>query len=228
MRRLLQQEKPEDFTTVMARKQLNGRGQRGAKWLSEPGKNLTFTVLKKFESFPVVHQFALNICVSLAICDVLQAMNISDVAVKWPNDIIVDSQKVCGILIENIIQGDNIKQSIIGVGLNVNQTRFEHLQRAASLKNITGRSFDLKVLLHKVLECLKIRFSELKTGTVDQLMATYEQLLFRKDLPSNFENDKGQVFAGRIRGVSASGKLVLELDGNMFKEFELKEVALCY
>ncbi|MEZ4811808.1 MAG: biotin--[acetyl-CoA-carboxylase] ligase [Allomuricauda sp.] len=225
---LLQSKSLPDYTAVVALNQRNGRGQMGTVWQSEEGKNLTFSVLKKFNALHVQHQFNLNICASFAVYDVLDALGMPDLKVKWPNDIMSGPSKICGILIENILKGQNVQHAIIGIGLNVNQTFFENLDKAASLKSITGRFFDLDELLQAILEKLKHYFSEVEGKTVAQLLPAYERLLFRKDKPSTFMDAQGEVFMGFIRRVSPNGKLVLELEDRIFKEFELKEVSLLY
>lgn len=225
---LLQTKNAVDSTVVVAKKQLKGRGQMGAVWESENGKNLTFSVLKSFDLLHVEHQFNLNLMVSLAVCDVLNQFSLPDVRVKWPNDILSGSSKICGILIENILKGQLVQHSIIGIGLNVNQTSFDNLGNAASLKMISGRTFDLDELLQMILERIRIRFLNIQEKTVNQLLPEYEQYLFRKDKPSTFKDAEGAMFMGFIRGVSDTGKLVLELEDRVFKEFGLKEVSLLY
>lgn len=217
-----------DFTVVVAKSQLKGRGQMGTTWQSEEGKNLTFSILKNFNSFKVVHQFNMNICISLAICDALRKLSIPNLKVKWPNDIMSGSSKICGILIENVLKGQLVHNSIIGIGLNVNQTYYENLEKVASLKSLTGKFFDLDELLNKILERLKFYLIEIEGKSVSQLLPSYLKLLFRKDKPSTFKNKEGQLFMGFIRGISPEGKLVLELEDNIFKEYGLKEVSLLY
>lgn len=217
-----------DNTVVVAKNQLKGRGQMGSSWETEGGKNLTFSILKKFDALHATHQFNLNICVSLAICDVLKELSIPNVSVKWPNDIMSGSQKICGILIENIMKGQWVQHSIIGIGLNVNQTSFENLDKAGSLASVTGRLFDLDALLDRILAQLEHYFQGIEAKTVTQLLPSYERLLFRKDKPSTFTDAHGEMFMGFIRKISSSGKLVLELEDQIFKEYDLKEVSLLY
>ncbi|NDV15352.1 biotin--[acetyl-CoA-carboxylase] ligase [Muricauda sp. TY007] len=225
---LLRSENPSDHTVVVAERQLKGRGQMGTVWHSEGAKNLTFSVLQRFDALNVKHQFVLNIAVSLAVIDVLTEVFVPDVKVKWPNDIMSGSKKICGILIENVLKGDKVAHSIIGIGLNVNQTDFENLKKASSLKRITGRNFDLDELLHKTLERIRFYFEGIETKTVNQLLPAYEKLLFKKDKPSTFTNADDEMFMGFIRRVSPTGKLIIELEDQVLKEFDLKEVTLLY
>ncbi|TMU50517.1 biotin--[acetyl-CoA-carboxylase] ligase [Flagellimonas algicola] len=226
LRSLARAKNLEDYTCVVARAQEKGRGQMGTNWQSQPGKNLTFSVLKKFEALPAEQQFKINIAVSLAIYDALNKLNILNLKVKWPNDIMSGSDKICGILIENVLKGQAIQNSIIGIGLNVNQTEFNKLGKVASLKSILGRSLELEELLQKLLARLKFQLHDIENRTIEELLPQYAKKLFRKDKPSTFKDEKGEVFMGFIRGVSHQGKLVLELEDQIFREFGLKEVFL--
>lgn len=200
----------------------------GTVWQSEHGKNLTFSVLKKFESLQISHQFILNIAVSLAICDVLKTLSVPNVQVKWPNDIMSGSSKICGILIENTLKGKWIQNAVIGIGLNVNQTSFGDLEKVASLKSIMGQEYFLDELLQMILEMLKSQFLGISGKTVEQMLPAYESLLFRKDKPSTFRTHENLLLTGFIRKISPSGKLILELEDHVLKEFGLKEVSLLY
>ena len=228
LKELLLSEEVEDFTVVTAKKQLQGKGQMGAKWESESGKNLTVSVLKKFKQFPVSNQFLLNICVSLAVLDTLKALSVPDLSVKWPNDILSGTSKICGILIENMLLGTQIQTSILGIGLNVNQHNFSSLFNASSLKLLLGRTLNLEELLHKILERLKARFLSLEKSSHNELWQEYESNLFRKDKPSTFKDALGNSFMGFIRKISPQGKLIVELEDGIFREFDLKEIQLLY
>ncbi len=228
LKELLLSEEVEDFTVVTAKKQLQGRGQMGAKWESESGKNLTISVLKKNKQFPISNQFLLNICVSLAVLDTLKGLSVPDLTVKWPNDILSGTSKICGILIENMIIGSQIQTSIIGVGLNVNQQAFDTLSNASSLKLLLGRTLNLEEVLHEILNNLKTNFQRLEEGHNNELWHRYESKLFRKDKPSTFKDAHGNSFMGFIRKISPQGKLVVELEDAVLKEFDLKEIKLQY
>lgn len=228
LKELTLSEEVEDFTVVTAKKQLRGRGQMGATWESETGKNLTFSVLKKFTHLPISNQFLLNICVSLAVLNTLKSMSVHDLSVKWPNDILSGTTKICGILIENMIVGTKIQASIIGIGLNVNQQTFITPSNASSLKLLLGRTLDLDELLSEILENLKVSFSKLEKNSFALLWGAYEKNLFRKDKPSTFKDDNEMVFMGFIRKISPQGKLVVELEDAVLKEFDLKEIQLLY
>lgn len=218
-----------DYTVVMAEEQLKGRGQMGTEWISEAGKNLTFSVLKRLDGFAVSDRFLLNICVSLAVLRVLQNMKVPDLSVKWPNDILSGRSKICGILIENIVAGAKIRASIMGIGLNVNQTGFDHLPDASSLKLILKKEWDRDELLNSILNRINENFIRLEEcDGKKELVASYDSHLFRMNKPSTFTSENGGNFMGFIRGVTKNGLLLVELEGSVFKEFQLKEVQLLY
>jgi BirA family biotin operon repressor/biotin-[acetyl-CoA-carboxylase] ligase len=218
----------QDFTVVVTSHQLQGRGQMGTVWEAEACKNLTFSVLKKLERFSASDQFLLNSCVSLAVLHALREVNVPDLSVKWPNDILSGRTKIGGILIENSIKGTTIPCSILGIGLNVNQTEFKNLPNVSSLKLILGYHLNLDELLIAIVEKMKAIFLELETGKVTAIKLSYEKELFRKDKPSTFEDRNGKRFMGYIRGVSSKGKLLVDMEHHILKEFELKEIKLLY
>ncbi|HUH47692.1 MAG TPA: biotin--[acetyl-CoA-carboxylase] ligase [Arenibacter sp.] len=218
----------EDFTVVAAGTQLKGRGQMGTSWISEPGKNLTFSVLKNFKGLGAIDQFRINICVSISIYEALSQINIPDLMIKWPNDIMSGRHKICGILIENMLSGQDINASIIGVGLNVNQLAFENLPDVSSLKLLTGINFDLDEVLFLIVGRLKINLGAITGNHFEALKLSYGNQLFRKDRPSTFRNGKGELFMGFIKGVSDSGKLLVLLEDDVLQEFDLKQLRLLY
>ena len=215
----------EDFATVTASYQTHGRGQRATTWQSEKGKNLIISVLKNEINLNPQQQFLINIVVSLAVFATLKSLQIPKLSIKWPNDILSHDKKIAGILIELILKKNTIDKAIIGIGLNTNQLNFKDLPRASSLKSITGVHYDLDELLHKFLENLKHYFS---IEDRDQLWATYENVLFRKDKPSTFVDRKGVSFSGIIKGVSQQGKLIVKTEEKSIQEFDLKAIQLMY
>lgn len=228
LKQLLPDNALEDFAVVVAEEQLKGRGQMGTKWISDSGKNLTFSVLKKGESQGVVNQFALNMCTSLAIYEALHTLGIPNLSVKWPNDILSANSKICGILIENILLGSKIKTSIIGIGLNVNQTSFHNLPDVSSLRLEMGVTFDLDEVLKLIIEKLRKYFTKEFLSHTTELTSKYEKIMFRIDKPSTFKDKEGTYFMGFIKGVSPSGKLIVMLEDQLLQEYDLKEIQLMY
>lgn len=227
LKQLILERTLDDFSIVVANHQTNGRGQRGSSWLSEKDKNLTFSVLKRNISIVANQQFLLNILVSLSIIKTLEGFNIPKLAIKWPNDILSDQHKISGILIENLIKNKQIEYAIIGIGLNVNQVKFEGLSKVSSLKNIMPLAVDKDELLTKIIDKLKMYFKLYSENGSGFLNSEYESYLFRKDKPSTFSSHDNSLFTGIIRGVSDSGKLCVQIE-DFNKEFDLKELKLMY
>ncbi len=227
LKQLILERTLDDFSVVVANHQTNGRGQRGSSWLSEKDKNLTFSVLKRNISIVANQQFLLNILVSLSIVKTLEEFNIPKLAIKWPNDILSDHHKISGILIENLIKNKQIEYAIIGIGLNVNQVKFEGLSKVSSLKNIMPLPVDKDELLTKIIDKLKMYFKLYSENGSEFLNSEYESYLFRKDKPSTFSSHDNNLFTGIIRGVSTSGKLCVQME-DFNKEFDLKELKLMY
>ena len=144
---------------IAARVQTAGRGQRGNTWESEPGKNLTFSMLLRPRTIPAARQFELSMLVALGVCDALTEASGEVFSVKWPNDIYHGDRKICGILIENSLEGVRIGRSIAGIGININQRRFvSDAPNPVSLAAITGRDYDLVLLLDDVCRAIITRF----------------------------------------------------------------------
>ena len=228
LRQMSAEEAVKDYTVVITKYQTNGRGQMGTHWNSEDSKNLMFSVFKDVSFVNIDQHFYISITVALSILKALQEFNIKKLKIKWPNDILSENKKIAGILIENVIKQNQLQGSIIGVGLNVNQTEFENLPNASSLKLLSGEHFNLDELLHVILKHLKMNFEILKSGNFQALKADYEELLFRKNKPSTFKNAEGHLFSGFIIGVSNSGCLKVQLEDQIIKEFDLKSISLLY
>lgn len=130
----------DNLSVVSALEQTKGRGQRGNRWSSQPGENLTFSLVVKDFRIKANEQSAISQTTALSLVDLLSRHEIK-ARIKWPNDIYADDEKICGILIENSLKGSEIDWSIIGIGLNVNQTTFpEDLPNPTSMKLCTGNS----------------------------------------------------------------------------------------
>ena len=214
----------EPMTMIIAREQTAGRGQRGNSWESEPDRNLTFSFLFKPVSLPALCQFSLSEAVSLAIVDTLGRYGV-EASVKWPNDIYAGDRKICGILIENSILGSGITDSIVGIGLNVNQQSFvSGAPNPVSMKNITRMDYALEEVARSVGESLEEHLSMLSES--HKLHEKYLSLLWRGDGKEYPFKDRltGEEFKGVIKGVMPSGHIVLDRGGEerlyAFKEVE--------
>ena len=228
LKNLLKEKQVKDLSCIWALSQTQGRGQQGAKWISEPGKNLTFSVLKTFQNLPSEYHFLLNMEVSLAIFRALKKLYIPDLAVKWANDILSSKKKICGILIENTLHKEQISSSIIGIGLNVNQVFFNDLPNVSSLQKIMGHPFDLEEVLLLICQELEVSLKSLSPTRFETMLDEYHTHLFRKDKPSTFEYPNGERFMGYIRGVSHNGQLQVEQEDALMSSFSLKEIKLLY
>ena len=228
LKNLLKEKQVKDLSCIWALSQTQGRGQQGAKWISEPGKNLTFSILKKFENLSSEYHFLLNMEVSLAIFRALKKLYIPDLAVKWANDILSSKKKISGILIENTLHKEQISASIIGIGVNVNQIFFNDLPNVSSLQKIMGHPFDLEEVLLLICQELEVSLKSLSPSRFETMLDEYHTHLFRKDKPSTFEYPNGERFMGYIRGVSHNGQLQVEQEDALMSSFSLKEIKLLY
>ena len=214
----------EDYTTVVSNFQTKGRGQFGEKWYSERGKNLLISVLKKNINFRIEDQFYLNMRVTLSIYMTLKFFKIPNISIKWPNDILSCDKKISGVLIQLITKNKLIKSAIIGVGLNVNQTFFENLPKATSMKLILNKNIDLEELRLKFTEQLKYYFSLDNNLLISKV---YHKFLYGNSEKSCFKAKDGSVFQAEIIGVSFNGNLKLATNG-LIKEFDLKSIEMIY
>ncbi|ULT28943.1 biotin--[acetyl-CoA-carboxylase] ligase [Sphingobacterium sp. E70] len=123
-----------------SRRTVSGKGQRGSTWVSEPGKNLTTSILLKPHFLSIAQQFALSATVAIAVVNWLKRKTEQDVTVKWPNDIYVGNKKIVGILIENKLKGNKIEASIVGIGININQVNFDTATTITSLAVLTNKA----------------------------------------------------------------------------------------
>ncbi|WP_296386516.1 biotin--[acetyl-CoA-carboxylase] ligase [Winogradskyella sp.] len=228
LKRLAATALPRDYTVVVADLQTKGRGQMGTNWQAEEGKSLTVSVFKVLPHYKIEQQFYISMVVSLAICKALTVFNIPKLYIKWPNDILSEDKKICGILIENVIKSNQLQGSVIGFGLNVNQKYFENLPQASSMNLISGIVFDKDEVLSEILKQLQGYFEILETQNLSKIKSEYESLLFRKDKPSTFSTPDGYTFSGIIQGVTENGKLKVWTEDEIIKTFDLKEVTLLY
>ena len=226
LKKIILNEGITDYTIVTAKFQTEGKGQLGTKWESEHSKNLICSVYKKNINIKVQDQFVISALVSLALIKTLRKVNLSNMHIKWPNDIMSDNKKICGILIENIVKENYIKDTVIGIGLNVNQTIFNNLPNAASIKNLIGTTCSIDEILKDLVKNVKYYFNELDKSSINSIFEKYEDALFRINKPSTFKNSNGEVFSGYIKGVSRSGKLNVMLEDNLVESYDLKEISM--
>ncbi len=217
-----------DKTIVVSKLQLKGRGQLNAHWESDPVNSLTFSIYKLFNATNVAKQPYLLFAVAIGVREALANLMAIKCDVKWANDILAEKKKICGILIENQVKGNQLIASIIGVGINVNQTSFPSLPNAGSMLMVTGKQFNLDEVLNKVCEAIFYYLQLFENKQWDILKKTYEKHLFRKEKVSAFSVAEQPVFNAIIKGVNNFGQLLLELDTEEIKSFNTKQITMHY
>lgn len=214
--RWLRNHNSKEKTVVVADYQTAGRGCGNNTWESENGKNLLFSLLFRPDSIAVTRQFHISMAISLAICEALD-QHIGDVSIKWPNDIYWRNGKICGILIENSVQGGIIRDSIAGVGLNVNQRVFHsNAPNPVSLWQICEQETDCEALLSDILQ----RFDALLGGDIRH---RYLSRLYRREGFHPYADANG-AFMAEINDVLDDGHLVLHDDNGNERRYAFKEV----
>ena len=209
---------------VWSQAQTQGRGQRGNSWESEPGKNITASLIFHPENFPAIRQFEISEAVALAIVDFLASYGV-EAHIKWPNDIYVGDKKICGILVEHVVTGKNITRTIAGVGININQEEFKSdAPNPVSLLQISGRQHDLE----KAIENLALRFDRylgyLAAGK--DLHEAFKAKLWRKDnaMHGFIDRKSNERIEAAIHDVSPLGILSLSTRKGDIRTYAFKEV----
>jgi BirA family biotin operon repressor/biotin-[acetyl-CoA-carboxylase] ligase len=241
----------DNLSVLSALSQSEGRGQKGNKWSSFPGENLTFSIVLKFgeqaggKVEPAVagklrlavaarEQFVLTEITSLSIVEFLSRHGIK-AKIKWPNDIYVGDKKICGVLIENSLRGESLSSSIIGIGLNVNQRNFDvNLPNPTSMALETGLQEDIKGCLEEFMDIFQnTLFAALSSD--HNLRDSYLSHLWRRNIPAQYIDlsahpspegqHHGREFTGIIRNLSPIGHLQIEdTEKGELKEFAFKEI----
>ena len=216
-----------NLSVVAALNQTAGRGQRGNRWETRPGENLTFSLLLRpgqdgIRPVPVADQFLLSEIATLALFRTLSDYGIPS-RIKWPNDIYSGDRKICGMLIENSLLQENVSCSIIGIGLNVNQVQFNPaLMNPVSMSKITGETYDIREVLDRFLG----HFSEELGCERPLIRQRYLSHLYRLgELHSYTDCKSGEVFEGTITGISKRGLLRVGMPDGTIKEFGFKEIS---
>ena len=220
------------MSVYAAKFQTAGRGQRGNKWSSAAGQNLTFSVLLNFThpqmpNLAVRNQSLLSIVASLSVSDLLRKLNIRN-TIKWPNDIYIGRRKVCGMLIENIVGNAGLEHSIIGIGLNLNQTEFPpELVNPTSVLVSSG----LRTVPEEVLDDFLDIFSEYipylsDIEGINEIRTIYVSRLFGLGVSREYHDCLRNVdFTGTIRGISEEGLLLMEMPDKTVSNYSFKEVS---
>ena len=225
LKQLSKDTEASNWTVVTTEFQSSGRGQLQSKWESEKGKNLMCSVLIKLSDFKIQDHFYLNCAISLGIYEALKKYNLPQLKIKWPNDIMSVNKKLGGILIENSLINNKIYQSIVGVGLNINQDCFpENLPKAVSMKQILKKESDRNALLIEIITSIQLQIELLEQNAFELLHQKYEEVLFKKNKAHMFEDMGGRRFLGKILGVSKLGMLQVENEEEIIKAYNFKEI----
>jgi BirA family biotin operon repressor/biotin-[acetyl-CoA-carboxylase] ligase len=202
-----------------AHQQTAGKGQRSKRWVTAPSENILLSVVLQPFTLTASKQFLLSASIALATCDFYKNYAGDETRIKWPNDLYWRDRKAGGILIENSIRGNEWLFAIAGIGININQTRFDpSLPNPVSLKQITGRQFDVIPLAKELCMHLEKRFRLLMTSNAETILKEYESAMYKREQIIKLKKD-AQVFSSFIHGVSPSGKLIA---GE--KQYDLGEV----
>jgi BirA family biotin operon repressor/biotin-[acetyl-CoA-carboxylase] ligase len=223
-KKLLKEKKIQEGAVITSKFQKKGKGQMDVNWESEYGKNLLMSLLVS-PDIPVVSQFNISMCISLALHDFASSYFPKQVKNKWPNDLLIKKEKIAGILIQNIVSNNLIRHSIIGIGLNVNQIIFaKYSLKATSFKNLLGEDYDIHKLQKELLYCVRNRYLKLKQLKFDKIRKEYTESLFALNRWMNYKVE-GKKIKAKLVGIDKIGKILLEFENGRINSFSLKEVA---
>ncbi|MFH1121403.1 MAG: biotin--[acetyl-CoA-carboxylase] ligase [Bacteroidota bacterium] len=212
-------------SVIVAYAQTQGKGQESNIWESEPGKNLTATILLYPSFLKPEYQFQLTKVISLSVCTTLDRLNLPfQSMIKWPNDIYLNSRKTAGILIKNEISGNCISGSIAGLGLNINQETFSAgAPGATSLRLVSGKLYDPDEILTDWHINVAFWYENLKNGETSILDEAYLKRMYLLNQPSVFII-RGEKMTATIKGLAEYGMLLLEGNNGKKIKCSLKEV----
>lgn len=208
---------------VMTDFQSGGKGQGNNQWESENGKNLLFSIVIEPKHLDVSRNFFISKITALSLFELVKSY-ISDVQIKWPNDILAGGRKISGILIENSLNGSRVFQSTVGIGLNVNQVEFPEMEIVpTSLKLITKTNFDREKLLNEFIEIFFEHMEYMDRREFDAIDKDYFSKLLNYDNWAEYQHEN-QVFKGKIVDVMDEGYLILETEDGNFQKFGFGEI----
>lgn len=201
---------PQEDFVIRAEFQTDGRGQRGHTWDSQNAENLTFSYVFFPEKLEVQNQFQLSQTAALSVAEFLEKNSVPDISIKWPNDVYAGGlKKICGMLIENTLSGHYIKSSIIGIGINVNQSLFrENLPNPVSMTNLTGKFYNLDEMFYEIVSILRRRLSELQKENFPALKEEYMKKLLGLNRTLIYSSE-GKIFKGVIKDVDSHGYITI-------------------
>lgn len=202
---------PPEGLVIQAGYQTKGKGQMGSTWFASSDENLTFSCVIYPNSISATEQFYLNMAISLAVAELLDEY-IDGAKIKWPNDIYIDNKKIGGILIENSLMGNKLQSTIIGIGININQSSFEGLSNATSLFKELGVEYPLTLLLQQWCSLFEGYLTLLKARSFGSLTKLYLQRMWNLDKMVQYHK-QSVLYTGIIKGVNSLGQLLMEENG---------------
>jgi len=206
----------------IAKEQTAGKGQRGKNWQMEAGKNIAMTIVLKTDMLRGEEQFYLSMLIALGVSDLLKNMAGASITIKWPNDLYWRDRKAGGILIETVIQGSTWKWAIVGIGININQTRFDpSLPNPVSLKDITGKDHDVIELARALHGFVMKRVESTTTQSPGKVLEEYNSNLYKIGETVKLKKANA-VFQTTIKGVSMLGQLLTT--DTIERQFDFGEV----
>ena len=221
--------------TIRTDFQIAGRGQAGNSWESEAGRNLLFSALLRYEGIHAAKQWRLSMLVAVALWDTLaKYLPQEQLTIKWPNDIYFGDKKIVGILIENSLSGQYVGYSIVGIGVNVNQTQWlSNAPNPISMKEITGEEYDVEVLMNEWICSMK----SWELRTTEEIKVAYMQHLYRNEgwheymerevniTPTSIvQKGVENAFLAQFIGITEQGELMLRLQNNEEKKYHFKQI----
>jgi BirA family biotin operon repressor/biotin-[acetyl-CoA-carboxylase] ligase len=223
---LINTTKVPDGTVIMAHYQFSGRGQKGNEWHSNPSENLMCSIIYKTNLLAAKDVFMISKITSLAVKETLDFLLAKDTLIKWPNDIYVEDKKICGMLIENQWQGNQLT-SIIGIGLNINQTNFPDQPRATSCALVIGKTLDIKNVLQLLVQNLEKMYLKIRANKLSDISENYKSGLMFINNSRTFKT-QNEIFQGAITDVKESGHLEIKRTDGSLVLFAFKEVEFVF
>lgn len=219
---LVKKRQIKEGAIIICEDQTKGKGQRGNRWVSEAGKNLTFSLVLSPRFLDISEQFTLNMAVSNGVRRLLEEY-LPGLKVKWPNDLLLPGEgKLVGILIENVFGALGWEYAVVGIGINVNQLANLH-PRATSMALMTGSQFDLEELLKLLITQIEQSYLSLKRGKEKEIRTEFLNHLYLLNQRSRFESSEG-LFEGTIRGINSQGEIIIENEASEKNLFGIKEL----
>lgn len=201
-----------DKMTFFAHHQTSGKGQHDKTWHSKPSQNILLSSIFDLSTVPIAFQPVFNMAVSVTVAGFYASFLDVPVKLKWPNDLYVNDKKAAGILIENRIKGGNWQWSIVGMGININETEFSPGMSATSLQLLTGKKYQPVKLSKMLLTELFKAVDNIRRGEVETICFQYNDLLYKRNMEITLLAD-GKTFSGIVKGVDENGRLIISHAG---------------